>query len=799
MLKNNLLLAFRHFRKRKFYALLTLLSLTVSLAFTELIIDFVWQQWQVNGELHQAPQQYILRSQWTQPGMGYEDATLAPLAKALATDYPDLVANFYRFDAITTAVSVGNHHFIREVAQMGDPTLFTMFGFTLLYGQASTALRAPNALVITETNALRYFGRTDVLGRVVQLTNYEGKKQDFVITGVLAKPAKNSVTYLWDTPVDLFIPFNSLKGRSNPEDWAVNNFTSFLQLQPGVQRQDLDRPIQHLLAKHTPVAIQNNLHPFLTRLTDYYRNFNQGIISKTVYTLSLITLFVLMMALINLANLALSNAADRVLETGVRKAMGSGKAQLVGQHLVESLLLALLAFILSLLLYEVSRSWFSTVLESPLESILEFSAMKAGSALLLSLFMGLLAGWYPAFKLAQGPVIESLKGRFGSIQQGILFRRLLITIQFTVALTVFWGALLVSQQLSYLFTQEAGYNKEEIVLVSLPRDWTKEGVARMTTISQELARLPQVKAVSLSSTTLKGGAGYIMPLFGAGKDSTQAVPTFLIQADESFLQTYQIPLLAGRYYTSGQSNDELVLNESASKALGFSRPQQAISRPIYTQGSSKPITIIGVTKDFAFHSLRDKIQPTAIGHVNGGGYLFTYFSIKLQTDNLPQAIAKLDERFRQLLPQEPFDYGFADEAVQQLYQHELRLEKASRIATLLAMLIIGIGVVGLVSVSMVRRAKEMAIRKVLGASVSRLARLFMQEFISTMLLAMLMALPLLYWLGQSWLQGFAYHVTINWLLVISIGLIFLIGIVILIGFQTWQLTRSNPVNALRDE
>lgn len=799
MLKNYLLLAFRQIWKRKFYALLTIISLSVSLTFTELITNFVWQQWQVNSQLNESPQQYILRSHYTQTGMGYEDATLAPLARALATDYPNLVANFYRFDAITTAVSVGNHHFNREVTQMGDPTLFSMFGFRLLYGQASTALTALNSLVITETNARRYFGRTDVLGRVVQLTNYEGKKQDFVITGVLAKPARNSVTYLWDTPVQLFIPFNSLKGRSNPEDWQVNNITSFIQLQPGIQPNQLARPIQHLLASHTSPSIRKTMHPYLTKLTDYYRNFNQGIVSKTVYTLSLITLFVLLMALINLTNLSLSNAADRVLEAGVRKAIGSSNSQLAGQYLIESLLLALLAFCLSLPLYEVSRSWFSSVLDSPLESITEISAVKAGSALLLSLMTGLLAGWYPALKLARGSVTDALRGRFGPVRQGILFRHLLITIQFTVALTVFGGAFLVSQQVNYLFTHDAGYNKEEIVLLSLPRDWTKDGVARMTMIRQELARLPQVKAISLSSTTLKGGAGYTMDLSGAGKDSTRAVPTFLIQADESFLRTYQIPLLAGRYYSSGQSLDELVLNESASRALGFSVPQQAIGQPVYTQGSLKPITIIGVIKDFAFHSLRDKIQPTAIGHVKGGGYLFTYFSIKLHTDNLPQAIAKLKERFQRLLPQESFDYGFADEAVEQLYQHERRLQKATRIATLLAILITFMGVIGLVSVSMVRRAKELAIRKVLGASISRLARLFMREFSVTMLVALAVALPLLYWLVQSWLQSFAYHITISWLSVLSIGLIFMTGLIIVIGIQTWQLTRSNPVKALRDQ
>lgn len=300
-----------------------------------------------------------------------------------------------------------------------------------------------------------------------------------------------------------------------------------------------------------------------------------------------------------------------------------------------------------------------------------------------------------------------------------------------------------------------------------------------------------------ASTTLKGGAGYTLPLFGAGKDSTQAVPTFLIQADESFLQTYQIPLLAGCYYSSGQSNDEFVLNESASKALGFSGPQQAVGRPIYTQGYSRPITIIGVTKDFAFHSLRDKIQPTAIGHVNGGGYLFTYFSIELQTDNLPQAIAKLDERFCQLLPQEPFDYGFADEAVQQLYQHELRLEKANRYATGHA------------------HHRNWGVGSSLGEygptgqtdGYPKSIRSECKPFDGVIYAGSyrydaasdIDALPLLYWLGQSWLQGFAYHISINWLSVISIGLIFLISIVILIGIQTWQLTRSNPVTALRDE
>ncbi|MCX6217527.1 ABC transporter permease [Spirosoma sp.] len=214
MLRNYIKIAIRNLLRCKFYALLNIIGLAVGMTFTLLIGSYIWSQLQINNRLRNAPNQYIIRSKWKQPGLGYEDVTVAPLGITLKEKYPDLVANYYRFDVLTTAISSGNKHFVREVAEADYSAMISMFGFTMLYGDARTSLKAPNSVVITEENALKYFGKTDVLGQVLNLSNYTGSKQEFVVTGVLKNLRKNSVTYLWDLPVNVFIEESEISGVS---------------------------------------------------------------------------------------------------------------------------------------------------------------------------------------------------------------------------------------------------------------------------------------------------------------------------------------------------------------------------------------------------------------------------------------------------------------------------------------------------------------------------------------------------------------------------------------------------------
>lgn len=802
MFRTYINLTLRHLLKRKFYSAVTILSLALSLTFTWLTASFIVSELQVNHLLRHQDRQYIIQSQWKKSGLGYEHVTLAPLAKTLKEQYPNLVAEYYRYDAVTTAISTKQKHFSREAAEAGDPSMIRMYGFHLVYGNPKTALSLPNSVVITEANALKYFGKTDVVGQVLSLTNYEGGQQDFTVTGILQNPPRNSVTYLGDLSVGVFIPFNSLRGRIEADSWHTFNVANYIELRPGVNPEDLNLPLQKILATQGPKEAQNNLRPYLTSLKDYYRDFNKGVVMKTIYTLLVIALFLLLMAIVNFVTVAISNASSRIQEIGVRKALGSVKKQLIYQFLIESTTFAFLALLFSLVLYELFRSPFADLVARPIPPLRTVTLSEMLLVLLITLVVGLLAGSYPAFSLSALPAVDSLKGKLKSVNEGIFFRRSLLTTQFTIALIVFSVTLIVSQQVTYLFTKDLSSNDQSILFLSLPRDWTPQGVLRMETVRAELARLPEVDQISMSSSTLKGGTGYSINLYPSGKDSTQATPTFIIQADEHFVQTYQIPLLAGQFYASSQrvdQEDKLVLNETASRVLGYKNASAAIGHQIYSQGYAKPLTIIGVIKDFTFHSLKERIEPTAISHVNGAGNLFTYFSIRLRSRDVSQAIRSIEARFHQLLPDAPFEFSFTDEALRDLYRAELRLKNAAQTATILAFIIVLCGMIGIVSLSIVRRSREVAVRKVLGASLPSLLLLFMKEFLLALGVGMVIAFPLAFFLMRNWLQSFAYHIDLSLSSFMGVGLCFALFIGLIISLQTWKTALRNPVHSLRSD
>ena len=802
MFKNYLKIAVRNLLKRKFNTVVNSVGLATGITFALLVGSFVWSELQVNDGLKNADNQYIIRSKWKQPGLGYEDVTVAPLGKKLKEEYPGLVANYYRFDALTIAVSNGSTHFVREPALAGDSTMISMYGFKMLYGNPRTALKEPNSVVITEENAIRYFGKTDVLGQVLHLTNYTGGQQAFVVTGVLKSLPKNSVTYLGDLPANLFIPFDSLQGRTEVDGWTTLIVANFIELQEGVTPQDLKKPMERIIAAYAPEEVKENLQPFLTPLKTYYREFNKGIVRKTIYTLTGIALFILLMAVVNFVNSTIANSSSRLKEIGVRKVMGSLRRQLAVQFLAESLVMATVSMLLSLLLYELFRSSFAAIVGRQIDSLWAISPYFLASSGLLTLLIGVLAGFYPAFTLSGLPSVDSLKGKLRSVKEGVLFRRFLITAQFAIALLVFCGAVVIAQQVAYLFNTDLGYSRESIVLVSLPRDWTPQGVAKIETVRNELAHLPAVKDISISSSSLKGGPSTNIHLYAVGKDSTEAVSTAVLQTDENFIRTYQIPLLAGRFYASSSraaQEDKLVLNESAIKALGYKKPEAAIGRQVAIQGYRNPITIIGVTKDFSFRSMRDRVGPTAIGHINGAGYLFAYFSIKLGSGDVSGSLSSIEKKFHQLLPDAPFEYTFTDEALQQLYHAELQLKNASQTATILALVIVLSGILAMVSLSITRRTREIGIRKVLGASGQGIVLLFMNEFLLALLLAVFIAFPAAWFLMQQWVQNFAYHIEISLLPFVGVGLLFLLLIGSIVSMQTVKAALTNPVKSLRNE
>ncbi len=802
MFKNYIKIAWRNIIKNRVFSLVNIIGLSTGIAFTLLIGAYVCGELQVNRQLKNADRQYILQSKWKDPNMGFELATLAGLPKALKTDYPNLVANYYHWDGVTSTISKGEKHF-REHIQIGDSTLLTMYGFRLLHGDAHTVFTDPFSVVVTATKAIKYFGKTDVVGQSLVIENFSGSKHSFTISGVLKEADKNSVLNLNDNNNnDFFLPVNAAKFMGRTVDgWSNTGLVGYIELQPGVKPVDLEKPIKNLLRKNTIVQIQQNLTPYLVPLKTYYLSANNGVVKKMLYTLSSISLFILLMAVVNFINMCISQSSARMKEMGIRKVLGGMKKQLVWQFLIESTLLVLLATVFALIIYTIARPFFNDVLGKEILSLFAFPAYFFLIPFLLALFIGLLSGIYPAFVLASLKSVDSLKGKVSSVKESVFMRKSLVAFQFAIAVIVFVGAIIISQQVKLFFSKNLGYDKDYVVYASVPRDWSRKGVQKMEQIREQLAQMPEISNVSLSWEIPDGMNGSSMQVYKLSADSTQGVISQALGTDNKFAATYGIPLKAGKFFTDFYApgdSAKVVINETQSKALGWKDPQMAIGQQIRITGNQNLFTVCGVTADFHFGSMQQKIQPVTFINVNFSNF-YRYFSIKLKPGNMQQNLEAVQKKWAILLPNAPFEYNFMDDALQKLYQTEIQLQKASYLATALAIIIVLLGILGLIAQSIQKRTKEIGIRKVLGSSVAGIIFLFLKDFLGTILLAGIIACPIAFFIMQKWLSDYVYRITITANpFLIAIALLTLVTAV-LIAIQTVKAALANPVKSLRSE
>lgn len=804
MLKSYFKIAWRNLWKNKAFSIINIFGLSVGIAFTLIVGAYVWGELRVNHDLKNADNQYIILSKWRDPNQGVDIASVDALPKALKTNYPNLVASYYSFNGITSIVTKGEKSF-RESMQFGDSTLLSMYGFKLLHGDAKTALNDPLSVVITQRMALKYFGKTDVVGQTLNFQNFTGNKHDFTITGVLQQLPKNSVTNLNDSNnSDFFF------GQSSNTFWGftVNNWNnaqwvSYIELQKGVNPKMVEKAMRELLAKNATPQVAKDLTPYLVSLKDYNLTAEGGVVKKMIVTLSAIALFILLMAVINFVNICIGRSSGRMKEMGVRKVLGGLRKQLIWQFLAESVLMVLFATMFAVIIYLVARPYFSNVLGREITGLFAFPVYIIPVLLLFVLMVGALAGIYPALILSALRSVDAIKGKLTAVKERVFFRKALVAFQFTTAAIVFIGAIIVSKQISLFFGNNLGYSKDYIVYAQLPRDWSAAGVNKMEAIREQMAQMPQVNSVSLSYEIPDGANGFNSPVYRQGVSPTQAVASQILMDDNQYASTYNIPLKAGTFFKpvyQAADSTLVAINETQSKALGWKKPEDAIGQKIIIQqgNTAVPYTVGGVTADFHFGSLHERIKP--ITFVNVNYYVaYRYFSFKLKAGDIQQNLTAIQKKWAELIPNAPFEYHFMDDALKKLYTTELQLKKAAYIAAVLAVIIVLLGVLGLISLSIQKRTKEIGIRKVLGSSVSGITMLFLKDFLGVVIIAGLTACPLAYVIMQKWLNDYVYRIDLSLSpFVISVASLTMVTAV-LIALQTIKAAFANPVKSLRNE
>jgi len=801
MFRNHIKIAFRFISKKKVQNLINVVGLICGITFLMIVAAYIWDAYQVNAELRNKDQQYLLQSSYKKEGFGLELTTIGALPKALKESYPNLVADYYRIDGLTSIVSNGEDNF-EESITLGDPSLLTMFGFSLHEGNPKTALLKPFSVVLSEDAALKYFGELNIIGEELTISNFSGEKHGFMITGVIKQNAQNSVIDL--TPslhADIFLPVaNQEFFARDIDNWNNVYIPGFIELQPGVSPTQLLEPINTLVGKNKNKEFAENYSPQLKPLKSYYLDDNQGAVRKMINILLWISGFILLMAIINFVNFSIAQNINRLKEIGIRKIMGASSRQVAVLLLTEYIVLVFLISLFCIPLYRIVCPLFETVLMRKLPTLSELPIYFFFALFALSVAIGLLAGLYPALKLSKNGILASVKYQLVKVKTKYFVRHSLLFLQFTVAIIILISTVVISKQIQLFMEGNIGYNKDYLLTVQVPRDWSTSGVKKMETIRQELRQLSQIESISLSYETPNNLITQAKVL--KNEKSNDDINAQMITADKYFAQTYQIPLLAGQFFNrpvlDTTANMEVVINKNASQVMGYSSPEEAIGQRISLFDGKDKAVITGVTDDFIANSMHDPSVPIVWLNV-AEVTQYRYLSIRLKPGSLATSIAQVEEKWKQLLPDAPFAYQFMDDRIKKMYETELQLQRASQSATFISLLIISLGIMGLVSLAINARAKEVGMRKILGASITDLLILFSKEFYFVFFLAILTATPISYFIMQQWLQNFEFRIEISattYLIPLTIltGLLSCVILVVLLRSTTF-----NPIDKLRDE
>ncbi len=813
MLSNYFKIALRYFRRNKLYTSINILGLSIGTAACLVIFLIVNYEnsfdkfWQDKDQIHRVYSKFSGVFEATNRGV---PTAVGPWVKENLGDAAT-VAPFHTWSAPVTIESTDGDRKELE-RQKGiilvDAAYFEIFSnYKWLAGSPAIALQEPQQVVLTPEKVKLYFG-IDQAEQAVGRTLLYSDTLLMTVSGVVERPKGNSDFYFQDFISFATVAHTSLKKRIPINDWGSTNSSSQLfvklgkEVNPVVFEAELLGAKEAYLAKNKDVGYIADYK--LQPLSDIHFNSDTRIFDgsrtpahrRTLFLLSLVAILLLLIAAINFINLETAQSLKRAQEVGVRKVLGGTRRELIMQFLSASLLLTLVAMILAASLTQWALGYY----EDFIPAGLVFKLLSPNTLLImgsLTLVVCLVAGLYPAFVLSSFRPIRALKNQvFSSGSRGgnISLRKGLVVFQFVIAQVLIFGTLTIGRQISYMMNIDMGFEKEAITYFYTPWQDTTD---RKAVLLQELQRLPGITAISNHSSP-PAETGYSTNVVKYNKEGEELQHNVHRKSgDTAYINLYEIDLLAGRNLLPSDTVKELMINETYLHQLGFEQPNEALGE--YLDLGNKSVPIVGVVADFHIQPLRVSIEPTMIGGESGNT-----ISLKLQdTQNGPKAFANIltqvEGKWKELYPDEPFEAYFMDEKIAQFYEREQQTAQLVKTATSMAILICCLGLFGLISFTTTQRTKEIGIRKILGASVLHLISILTRNFLLLVLIALLIASPLAYWLSNQWLQDFAYAIPIQWWQFVVVGLLG-IGITLLtVSFHSFRAATANPVDSLRQD
>jgi putative ABC transport system permease protein len=800
MLSNYITTLFRNMRRQKFNTTVNVIGLTAGISFALLIGLFIRGEMAVNQNLKDVERLYLVETNVQGQESEINFFTAGLLTRTAAEQYPGVVENYYRFWDRNITVSKGDKHF-RIQSMIGDPSALEMFGLPVLHGEVSPAQRA-RAVIISEEVALKFFGRTNVVNETLEISTEVNGLQDYSISAVVKEPEqKNTVTDLMDMNAQIFLSLHDVKDflpGADPDRWDAN-IISYVKLAPGTDKATAEGRLNQLLQTQAPKVVSDQRKIELAPLADYYLLTNHSAVMKLIVTLTVIVGFILLLSLTNFVNVAIGTALRRAKEVGVRKVIGGMRYQLVFQFLLESTVLSLMSTTLSLLLYQLLGPYFNSLLNTGLPSVVDFPLSLWVYIVGGAVMVGILAGVYPAVFQSRLKPSESLKGKSGRLKGTLSFSRVLLAIQFVITLFVLTATIVLYRQTNYMLNTDLGFTASNVITVtSVPRNWTEAGFQQMESAKTLFLQSPKVEAVSLSWGAPSFGMGGLGPvMYKAESTVDKGIQINVTGVDERFDETFGLTMREGNFLcpsTPCYQPLQIVLNEAAADALNIS-----LGDKVKLQGNDTTLlTITGIVKNFNYQSMHEPVKPALFLHNRDFG-AFRFLTFRLQPSAPSASLAEVERLWKSAFPNEAFTYEFADQRLAAQYKTELQLKNASSVAIVLMLIMVLTGLLGLVSLNVSRRVKEIGIRKVLGASVPNILNLISKEYAVLVIISFVVAVPLAYYFAERFVANFAYRVPLTWWMFVLPGVVLLGAALLIVVVQSYNAAATDPVKTLRSE
>lgn len=804
MFKNYLKVAVRNLLKNKAFSAINIVGLATGLAVCLLIVFFVTDELGYDKYNTNADRIYRVDADLYFNGTQFTAANSPePMGPALVKDYPQVEQQVKVRNQGDIRVKKDNTNILDKGAAYADSTFFKIFTADVLHGNLATALVMPKSIVITESIALKYFNSTDVVGKTLYIDNSTWCN----ITAVIKDfPRQSHFHFKFIRPI-----IDSWRGNAN--DWLSNNVHIYVLVKPGVTQAMLQGYVNDEVKKNVYAQLQQQLHATTKDIETGGNHFRYPVMPLTaihlhsdksyeieangnlsyVYIFSVIAAFILLIACVNFMNLSTARSANRAKEVGIRKVAGSTKTNLIIQFLTESVLLSLFSLVLALLITAGLLSFFNQLAGKQIPLSVLLSSWLLPVSVLLVCVVGCLAGSYPAFYLSSFEPIQVLKGKIAGGFKRSWLRSSLVVFQFSISIVLIVGVIVIYNQLNYIRNKKIGFNREQVLVIHNAYALDNH----IHTFKDGLTGIAGVKSASISGslpTDMDNDQN------GWFKDASLDVKKVSVltdfDVDNDYIPTLGMEMVQGRNFSKDYLTDSsaLIINEAAVQALGLKDPINTFMYRPWDNGP-KQFHIIGVVKDFNFSSMHQKIGPAAMTLSDNWGAI----TVRFNAQNTQALLNDIQSRWKAAAPSQPFTYSFMDADFNNLYTADQQTGKLFISFAVFAIFIACLGLFGLVTYAAEQRTKEIGVRKVLGANTGGIVALLSKDFAKLVLIAAIIAFPVAWWAMSSWLQSFAYRISLSWWMFVAAGVAAITIALLTVSYRAIKAALANPVKSLRSE